>query len=326
MDDGDYVFQNQYVRAGLTWKGFVCAFIGIIQTGRHGWADRFTYIPYIGLSIIIAWGLPKLLSKWPYRKIVCGVSMVIVLMALGICAQRQVSYWKNSLTLFSHALEVTQNNCLVYNNFGVAYGNLGRYNEAVEAYRQAIRIKPDYAEAYRDLGAAYDNLGRYQEAVEAFKQAVTIQHQLHLMPYPILGVTETVVEPLLEDVIGIPCHVLTFKYKNMEEKFWVAQDNSMLILKFRKFFDSVLSEGLDVESVSSVGDLWYPTKATRYSISKFGVSKRNIEVISFEPDLVLPADTFEFKPAAGTLVFDDITHTKYFVGLSDLDQLYIIGR
>ena len=138
-------------------------------------ADRYTYISYIGLFIMIAWGLPELLSKWPQRKIALGLSMVIVLIPLGICAHQQVSYWNNSFTLFSHAIEVTQNNYIAYNNLGVAYDKLGRYQDAIEDYKQAIRIKPDYAEAHFNLGVAYGKLGRYQDAIESYKQAIRIK-------------------------------------------------------------------------------------------------------------------------------------------------------
>jgi Flp pilus assembly protein TadD len=199
----------------LGWFWFVVTLIpviGIIQVGLQAYADRYTYIPYIGLFVMIAWGLPQLLSKWAYRKIFLGLSMVIVLTALGICAHRQTSYWKNGVTLFSHALEATQNNCVAYNNLGVAYaghsrwreaieaykqsiridperenvyynlgtayGSLGRWDEAIEEYKQAIKIKPDYTEAYNNLGAAYGRLGRWNEAIDVYKQAIKIKPNL----------------------------------------------------------------------------------------------------------------------------------------------------
>ena len=167
---------QKYLPVGWFW--FVVTLvpvIGLVQVGQQAFADRYTYIPYIGLFIMIAWGLPELLSKWPQRKIALGLSMVIILTTLGICAHRQVSFWNNSFTLFSHAIEVTRNNYIAHNNLGIAYHKLGRYQDAVEAYKQTIRVKPNYAEAYYNLGAAYGELGRYQGAVEAYKQAIKIQ-------------------------------------------------------------------------------------------------------------------------------------------------------
>jgi tetratricopeptide (TPR) repeat protein len=202
--------RRRYLVTGWFWYlGTLVPVIGLIQVGSFAMADRYTYITLTGLFIIIAWGMSELPAKWIYRKIVLGVSMVIVLTALGICAYQQASYWKNSVTLFSHAIEVTRNNYMAYNNLGNAYARLGRYrqamddyeqsikinsayanarynlgvvyemlnrpNEAIEAYEQAIRINPDYAEAYLALGNAYDKLGRYQQSVEACKRAIRIR-------------------------------------------------------------------------------------------------------------------------------------------------------
>jgi Flp pilus assembly protein TadD len=167
---------RKYLPVGWFW--FVVTLvpvIGLVQVGNQAYADRYSYIPYIGLFIIIAWGLPELLSKWPQRKIALGLSMVIALTTLGICAHRQVSFWNNNLTLFSHAIEVTQNNYLAYNNLGVAYDSLGRYQEAIESSTQAVRINPDYAQARYNLGLAYSRVGRWQDAVEPYKQAIRIR-------------------------------------------------------------------------------------------------------------------------------------------------------
>jgi tetratricopeptide (TPR) repeat protein len=170
---------QKYLPAGWFWfVGTLIPVIGLVQVGGQAYADRYTYIPYIGLFIMIAWGLPKLLSKWPQRKNALGLSMVIALTTLGICAHQQVSYWKNSAGLFTHALKVTQGNYVAHNNLGIVYSRLGRYQDAIEAYKQAIRIKPDYAEAYYNLGNACSNLGRWQEAIESYKQAVRIRPDL----------------------------------------------------------------------------------------------------------------------------------------------------
>ena len=171
---------QKYLPVGWFWfVGTLVPVIGFVQVGVQALADRYTYISYIGLFIMIAWGLPELLSKWlsapPQRKIVLGVSMAIVLTTLGICTNLQASYWKNSVTLFSRALATTQNNYVAYNNLGLAYDDLGRSTEAMEDYTQAIRIKPDYAEAHTNLGIVYSKLGRYQDAIAAYEQAIRIK-------------------------------------------------------------------------------------------------------------------------------------------------------
>jgi tetratricopeptide (TPR) repeat protein len=167
---------QKYLLVGWFWfVGTLVPVIGFVQVGTQALADRYTYVSYTGLFIMIAWGLPELLSKWPQRKIALGLSMVIVLTTLGICTHQQVSYWNNSFTLFSHAIEVTQNNHVIHNSRGVAYDSLGRYQDAIEDYKQAIRIRPDYAEAHYNLGVASGELGRWQDAAEAYKQAIRIK-------------------------------------------------------------------------------------------------------------------------------------------------------
>jgi Flp pilus assembly protein TadD len=179
---------HRYLVTGWFWYlGTLIPVIGIVQVGLQAYADHYTYIPYIGLFIMLAWGLPQLLSNWPQRKIALGAAMVIVLTTLGICAHKQTSYWKNSITLFSHALEVTQNNYIAYNNIGLAYGNLGRVSQAIEDFSQAIKIKPDYSEAHYNLGLAYFSLGRGTEAIEAYKQAIRLKPD-YTLAYSNLGV------------------------------------------------------------------------------------------------------------------------------------------
>ncbi len=190
--------KQRYLPAGWFWfVGTLVPVIGFVQVGRQAFADRYTYIPYIGLFIVIAWGLLELLSKWPYRwprfrdvaagKFALGIAAAMVLTAMGIGTYRQVGYWKNSSTLFTHALKVTQDNYIAHNNLGVVYVNLGRYQDAIETCRQAIKIKPDDAEAYYNLGNAYSKLGRWQDTIEACKQAIRIKPDL-AGAYDILGV------------------------------------------------------------------------------------------------------------------------------------------
>jgi Flp pilus assembly protein TadD len=171
---------QRYLPIGWFWfVGTLVPVIGIIQVGLQGYADRYTYVSYIGLFIMIAWGLPALLSKWisasPHRKIALGLSMIIVLTALGICAHRQTSYWKDSVDLFSHAIEVTQNNYIAHYDRGVAYSGLGRWPEAMEDFKQTIKINPAYVKAYNNLSIIYVNLSRYNEAIETLKQVIRIK-------------------------------------------------------------------------------------------------------------------------------------------------------
>jgi tetratricopeptide (TPR) repeat protein len=167
---------HKYLPVGWFWfVGTLVPVIGIVQVGMQAYADRYTYIPYIGLLLMIAWGLPELFLKWPQRKIVLGLSMVIVLTILGICTHRQVGFWNDIFTLFSHTLNVTQNNFLAHNALGAAYNNIGRYQDSIESNKRAIKCKPDYAVAYVSLGATYQKLGRYHDAIESYKRAIKME-------------------------------------------------------------------------------------------------------------------------------------------------------
>jgi tetratricopeptide (TPR) repeat protein len=167
---------RKYLPVGWFW--FVVTLvpvIGFVQVGSQAFADRYTYVPYIGLFIMVAWGLPELLSKLPYRKFVLGISAAVALAAMGICAHGQVSYWTNGFVLFSHAIEVTQNNDVAYNNRSGTYIKLGRWQEAMEDIKQAIKIKPDFPESHNNLGVTYDGLGRSADAIDAYKQAIKLR-------------------------------------------------------------------------------------------------------------------------------------------------------
>jgi tetratricopeptide (TPR) repeat protein len=165
-----------YLAMGWLWyTGTLVPVIGILQAGDQAMADRYTYIPLIGLFIMAAWGIPELLKKWNYRKEILLTLSVLGILCLSIKTWTQVGYWQNSITLFNHTLKVTDNNSLIYNNRGVSYKDLGNYKQAIEDYDRAIEIKPYYAEAYNNRGNAYNGLGHYRQAIEDLNGAIEIK-------------------------------------------------------------------------------------------------------------------------------------------------------
>jgi len=167
---------HRYLFTGWFWYiGTLVPVIGMVQVGSQALADRYTYITLTGLFIIIAWGLPELLVILPHRKFVLWISSLIVLSVLAVTAFIQTQYWKDSIVLCQHAIEVTKNNCVA--NVGIAIKLLkqGRTEESIRYYSEAVRIQPDNVTALNGLGTALCYAKRVDEAVVYYERAIEIQ-------------------------------------------------------------------------------------------------------------------------------------------------------
>jgi len=174
-----YARSRRYLPVGWFWYlGTLVPMIGLVQVGRQAMSDRYSYVPLTGLFIIIAWGLPELLAKWPYRKYALRASAMIVLVALSISAHFQQRYWKNSITLCEHALDVTRNNYKAHFCMTESLREQGRLEEAIWHNSQAVRIKPNYLEALNGLGLSLHDAGRIDEAITCYRKALKINPKL----------------------------------------------------------------------------------------------------------------------------------------------------
>jgi Tfp pilus assembly protein PilF len=168
--------QRPWFVVGWMWFiGTLVPVIGLVQVGLQAMADRYTYIPLIGVSIIVAWGLPELLHKWHHKEKLLGLTVIAVLVMLGTTSWMQIRYWKNSLTLFKHALDVTENNYLAHNAFGNALKEEGKSNEAIRHYLKALEIKPDYAMPHYNIGHTLAVQGKLDDAINHFQKAIQIK-------------------------------------------------------------------------------------------------------------------------------------------------------
>lgn len=156
----------------LWYVGTLAPVIGLVQVGAQAMADRYTYIPLIGLFLMLAWTAPaSVLQRRSAQWIAGGLGAAILLTCAGR-SRIQVSYWRDSETLFRHALRVTEGNWLAHNNLGVALKQAGKpRQEEMEQYREAIRLRPGYAEAHYNLGVALWESGERTAAVEHWKLA-----------------------------------------------------------------------------------------------------------------------------------------------------------
>jgi len=168
--------KKPYVAVGWLWYiGTLVPVIGIVQVGVQRMADRYTYVPLIGLFIIIAWGVPDILVRWRHKRIIASVSTTVVLSAFIICTWFQVKNWQNSITLFEHALNMTTNNSVAHINMGVALAGEGKMDEAARHYYEALRIKPNLTAPHLNLGVALKEGGNLSEAINHFKKVLGVK-------------------------------------------------------------------------------------------------------------------------------------------------------
>ena len=168
--------RHPYLLVGWFWYlGTLVPVIGLVQVGGQASADRYTYVPLIGVFLMLAWGIPDLLARWPDRSIALPVTAGVLLLACAITARGQVQYWRDDAALWGHALEVTTENYFAHTGLGDALASQGRVAEAIAHYSEAVRIRPDYTNAHNKLGVALADQGRIGEAIIHYTEALRIE-------------------------------------------------------------------------------------------------------------------------------------------------------
>jgi len=164
-----------YLLVGWLWYlGMLVPVIGLLQVGSVSVADRFTYLPQIGLAMALVWGAADLCRAWPRRAWIGPVAAALVLAALLTCGFRQTAFWFDSKTLWTRTLQCTSQNHMAHNGLGGVLATEGRLDEAVEQFRQAVEICP-YAVMYQsNLGDALIACGRPDEAETHFRQVLQL--------------------------------------------------------------------------------------------------------------------------------------------------------
>jgi tetratricopeptide (TPR) repeat protein len=162
-----------WLAVGWFWfLGTLAPVIGLVQAGMQSMADRYTYMPSIGAFIIVAWSIPKRWTVWPRPGFVFGSVTAGVLLFLLIFTEAQLQYWRNSVTLFSHTVEVTGDSIIAEYNLAEALAERGDEERAIEHYRKALAIRPNRVEAlYNSQVQAHFNLGVIYRAHEKWADA-----------------------------------------------------------------------------------------------------------------------------------------------------------
>jgi tetratricopeptide (TPR) repeat protein len=167
--------RRPYLLVGWVWYVITLVpVIGLIQVGNQSMADRYTYIPSIGLFVMIVWGLAEFAGTLRLAFLIPAGISALVLVACAACTRSQLLYWQNTETLFRRALAVTENNFVAYNNLGFYYTQQGQLAKAADSYQNAIRINPNSLHAWHDYAALLANQKRYDEAIEKYQHALQI--------------------------------------------------------------------------------------------------------------------------------------------------------
>ena len=165
-----------YLLVGWFWYlGMLVPAIGLAQVGEHAMADRYTYLPQIGLCLALTWGVTRAVASWPLRRWACGVAAAMAVAALMACAWRQTTFWQDSDTLWNHALECNPRNSRAHANLGHLAFERKQFEEAAAHYRKSLEIKPGWGEIDNNLGNALLKLGRVNEAIACYRRAIDLK-------------------------------------------------------------------------------------------------------------------------------------------------------
>ena len=164
-----------YLLVGWCWYlGTLMPVIGLTKGWGTFMADRFTYLPQLGLYLMVAWGAVDGAGVWRGRRVVLASAAVVIVTSLLVAARVQTRYWRDSISLWTHTLACTPENFFAHHNLGVALAAQGEWNEAISHYESALRFKPDCVGAHNSLGLALAAQGKWNEAIAHYESALRL--------------------------------------------------------------------------------------------------------------------------------------------------------
>lgn len=162
----------------LWYLGTLVPVIGLVQVGTQSMADRYAYVPLIGIFVALAWGVASLVRRGALpREAAAGIAAAAVL-ALAVRTFQQIAVWHDTVSLFEHTVRVEPRAWVAHYNLGNAYESMGRHEDAVARFRDTIKLRPEFARAHNNLGNSLDALGRTAEAVPSYERAVQLKPDL----------------------------------------------------------------------------------------------------------------------------------------------------
>jgi protein O-mannosyl-transferase len=164
-----------YLPVGWLWYlGMLVPVIGIVQVGDQAHANRYTYLPQVGLYLALSWLILDFTASWRHRSQVLGIAACVILAALITVSRAQAAHWRTSESLWSHALACAPENAVAHNNLGNALADQGRWAEAADHFERALMLNPRYADLHKNLGTMLLAQRRYADAAEQFQQALQL--------------------------------------------------------------------------------------------------------------------------------------------------------
>ncbi|HKV42951.1 MAG TPA: tetratricopeptide repeat protein, partial [Blastocatellia bacterium] len=171
--------RSKYIAVGWFWYlGTLVPVIGLVQVGSQARADRYAYVPLIGVFVLVAWASAELTGSVTWIRNCLAPASVVILIAFTIVTFRQVGYWSDTATLFGHADDVTENNFLAESSLGALLAREGRLSEATEELNRALQANPYYSLSYLNLGMVCVQEGNLDGGIQNFRTAIEYDSKL----------------------------------------------------------------------------------------------------------------------------------------------------
>ena len=261
---------------GWMWfLGTLVPVIGLVQVGSQAMADRYTYVPAVGLFIIVAWGLFELLAWWSYQRLNFAAIAVVISGVLMTITWQQIGYWKNSVTLFQRAVDVTTNNFIAENNLGHGLLMDRKFAEAAEHFKKSLEINPRFAIAYLNMGLVLSQEDKPDEALEAYAKALALEPDFSVV-YNLAGKTHDRLGNTEQAVLNYQ-QALEFDtafaeaHNNLGNALFRLGKHDKAFASYQK---ALTIDPLYAEAYNSLGNYWYHTGNSEKALPNFLQAKK----------------------------------------------------
>ena len=178
------LYRRKFPAVGWFWYvGTLIPVIGLVQVGAQARADRYMYMSMIGLLFIVAWTAAELVQRWPGVRVATSLLGVVLVAASATVTRMQLTHWKDSISLFRHAVEATSNNAVMHNNLANELKEQGKTEQAILHFQRSLQIKANSAEVHNNLGNAMIKQGRNDTAIKHYKEAIRLKPKFAVAHY-----------------------------------------------------------------------------------------------------------------------------------------------